>query len=243
MKRLLSIFLLLCTFTCKAQSFEGSVTYSADIEVSPSMAKMGMTRESVMKEMSEKNDWSDSMIFYYKQGNVYELMLNRTPKCYKIYLADSNKIYSMKDDGQDLCAAFDVSTSIGGKLTAKTSIAEKLDTVAVVNGVSCNVIRIKDAMTTYDYYYDPTKLVIDPALFAQYSYQGWNEYLKIARALPLRIVASIKGMMTETKTLISYKAEPVDDKLFSLPVLVRDDNSDLNALEKMMHLTIFHIKR
>jgi len=83
-------------------------------------------------------------------------------------------------------------------------------------------------------------LPVDPSLFSKHIYDGWAEFLKISNALPLKIVKTMKGMMTVTMSLISTKPEVIDEKLFLIPKLVPD--KDLNIV-KTANREIMRIKK
>ena len=77
-------------------------------------------------------------------------------------------------------------------------------------------------------------------MFSKHVYEGWAEYLKISKAIPLRVVKEVKGMMKITQTVIAEKRGPIDDKLFAVPVLVAD--KDLNPI-KIANREVMRIKK
>jgi hypothetical protein len=113
--------------------------------------------------------------------------------------------------------------------TGKKPVIKKLDTVVKVNGIDCSIVRVEWTAGTNDYYYNSSRLIVDPELFSKHIYEGWAEYLKISKALPLKIVKEVNGMMKVTQTLISEKKEQIADKLFAAPDLVVDKS--LNPLQ------------
>jgi hypothetical protein len=70
---------------------------------------------------------------------------------------------------------------------------------------------------------------VDPSLYSNHVYDGWYEFLKISKSLPIKIVKIANGMMTVTATLITSKNESIDDKLFIVPTLISD--KDLNIIK------------
>ncbi len=238
MKRfLIGIFLFTSTLL-SAQSFEGTLTYKMDFEVSEKIAKMGMNKEMLLKKMKEEGSWSDTLKMYYKGGNYYGLISNN-PKSWSFYNAATNKIYAMVENS-DICTVTDASMDTEQEMTGALPIITKLDTTVVVNGINCSIVRIKWKSGTTDNYYNSSKLIADPALYANHKFEGWEDYLKISHALPLKIVRGLAGMMVVTITLVSEKAEPISDKLFVVPVLVAD--KALNPV-KLPNREIMRIKK
>lgn len=237
MKTLLLTTLLLWTGVAFGQSFEGTLTYYSEIDILEKFKKMGLTKEMLVEKMKEDGSYTDTGKTSYKKGNYYSV-LNSNPKTRLVYRSGENKLYVMHD-GSDVCSVTDVTIDLEFTMTGKMPTVQKLDTTVVVNGATCNIVRVKWGSGTYDYYYDPTKLSADPGLFAKHTYDGWAEFLKISRALPVRIVKTVNGMMTVTQTLVSTKAGTVDEKVFSIPTLVPD--KELNII-KMPNSEIMRIK-
>lgn len=212
-------------FTIKilsGQSFEGTLTYVTDLEISENVLKMGMSKQLLIDKMKEDGSWSDTLIVSYKGGNYYGL-LNRNSKSCGFYNAGTNKIYAISGgETAELCTVTDASVDLQYVKTGKMPVIKKLDTVVKVNGIDCSIVRVEWTAGTNDYYYNSSKLIVDPALYSKHVYEGWAEYLKISKALPLKIVKEVKGMMKITQTLISEKKEHIDDRLFAVPELIAD---------------------
>jgi hypothetical protein len=240
MRKILIAILFLSTGFSYGQSFEGTLTYISELEVLPKMAKMGVTKEMLLDKMKLDGSWSDTIKTSYKNGNYFTL-LNNNLKSRTIYKSDSNKIYSLQDgDVSDICTVTDASIDLEFTLTGKLPIVEKLDTTTFVDGINCNIVRVKWKSGTYDYYYNSNKLTVDATLFAKHMYDGWSGYLKISNSLPLKIVKTTKGMMTITMTLVSSKVEVVNEKIFSIPTLISDN--DLNIV-KIANREVMRIKK
>ncbi|MBN8572638.1 MAG: hypothetical protein J0M05_01890 [Candidatus Kapabacteria bacterium] len=240
MKKTLMTIIILWTVPVYGQSFEGTLSYISDFELAENMKKMGMTKEMLHDKMKQDGSYSDTIKISYKQGNYY-ILTNNNPKSWSIYKAETNKIYTMQDgDAADICTVTDASIDLQFTMTSKMPTIEKLDTTVIVGGVSCSIVRVKWKSGTYDYYYDPTKLTVDPALFSKHVYDGWADFLKISKALPVKIVKTTKGMMTVTMTLVTTKTEVIDEKLFSIPKLVPD--KDLNLI-KIANREVMRVKK
>ena len=55
---LILIFILNLAF---GQSFEGTLVYTTDLEISPKLEKMGMTKQSLIEKMKEDGSWLDTL--------------------------------------------------------------------------------------------------------------------------------------------------------------------------------------
>jgi hypothetical protein len=240
MRQILITIILFTTGLCFGQSFEGTLTYVSDFEVSEKLAKMGMTKQMLLDKMKKDGSLIDTIRISYKSGDYYTL-LNNNPKSWAIYRADSNRIYSMQDgEASNICTVTDASIDLEFTMTGKMPTVVKLDTTVNVDGVICSIVRVKWKSGNYDYYFNSAKLTVNPTFFAKHIYDGWAEYLKISNSLPLRIVKSTLGMMTHTMTLVSAKTEVIDEKIFLIPTLIPD--KDLNIV-KVANREIMRIKK
>ena len=92
MREILATVILLTNLISFGQSYEGTLTYVTDFEVSEKLVKMGMTIQMLLDKMKSEGSWSDTIKTYYKQGNYFTL-LNTNPKSWSVYRWDNNKIY------------------------------------------------------------------------------------------------------------------------------------------------------
>ena len=240
MRQILTMTFLYSTLLSFGQSFEGTLTYVADIEVAEKLAKMGMTKQVLLDKMKSEGSWSDTVRISYKRGNYY-MLLNNNPKSWSIYKAETNKIYAMQDgDASDICTVTDASIDLEYTLTGKMPTVENLDTSVIVNGFSCGVVRVNWNSGTYDYYYNKSEFVVDASFFSKHIYDGLANFLKISNSLPVKIVKTANGIMTMTMTLVSSKNDVVDDKIFEIPQLLSD--KDLNMV-KLPNRELMRIKK
>ena len=229
MKHTIIIFLLSISNLTFSQSFEGTLVYTTDLDVSPKLEKMGMTKQSLIEKMREDGSWLDTLSISYKLGNYYYKSSNNL-NSWLLYNSETNKIYSVQDGVKnEICSVIDASIDTEFSYTNKMPTVSKLDTSATVNNIECTVVRVKWKSGTYDYYYNSTMLMVNPDFYNHHIYDGWYEFLKISKSLPIKIVKTMNGMMTITQTLITTKKDPIDDKLFVVPNLVSD--KDLNVIK------------
>ncbi|SHH21518.1 hypothetical protein SAMN04488109_3201 [Chryseolinea serpens] len=231
MTRLLTLLLLCTTLLSQAQSFEGTLVYKADYEVTVSekMKASGITAEKIIDRMKSDGSYIDTVKSTYKKGN-YRSEMNSHPSTWVIYRNDANKLYTFQDgEAKDICTVTDMSIDLEFQLTGKKPVITKLDTTVNVGGTPCEVVRVKWQSGSYDYYFNKTKNAIDPTLYAKHVYDGWADYLSIAKALPIKIVKRVGKLSVITLTLVAQKTGPVDDALFKIPKLAED--KDLNMIK------------
>lgn len=229
MTKIFTTIILLWTGLLYGQSFEGTLYYVSDFELAENMKKMGMTKEILLDKMIQEGTYSDTIAISYKQGN-YFTVTNNNPKSWSIYNAEANKIYAMQDgEAADICTVTDASIDLEFTYTGVMPAIQLLNTRVNIDGISCSIVSVKWKSGTYDYYFDPTKLLVDPELFSKHTYDGWADFLKISKALPVKIVKTTEGIMSITMTLVAIKSEVIDEKLFLIPKLVPD--KDLNMVK------------
>ena len=220
---LISFFALRSAFS---QNFEGTLSYSVKMEVSEKMQKYGVTKEILIEKMRKEGTWADTIFISYKNGNYIQQMgINKF--AWSVYSVDSNKLYSFQK-GSDICTVINTSIDLEEEMFGTPPKISLLDTSVVINDLECSIVRVKWKSGYYDYYFNTLKNPISPEFYKLYKYDGWYEYLKIAKSLPIRIVKSNKGMMTITMTLVNTSLHNVNDDLFKIPKLVYE--KDLNIV-------------
>jgi hypothetical protein len=233
------VWLLILAFSfpsiAYAQSFEGTITYLNDFEVSKKFLEMGLTKEVLAAELKKKGGWFDTVRVSYKKGN-YIFLTNSLLK--KIYRSSENKIYTFDDPDGEICS---VQNAVDLKLNGepdKPQVTE-LDSTATILGMPCKIIRMKWPMSQVDFYYNAGQAKVDPSLFGSHSYEGLSEFVSRTKCLPLQIVRQMMGMSL-IQTALAIKPQEVKDNLFSIPELVED--KELNAL-KIPGITFMRIKK
>ncbi len=238
MKFFLILILFLSSKSSYGQLFQGYLTYTSKIEISKKLEKTGITQEQLITRLKREGTFADTITVSYRQEN-YCVMRNTNPKSWSIYLGDSNKIYSMQEgELSDICYVTDASIDLEFQLTGNKPIVKELDTSVTVNDHKCHVVRVKWKAGTYDYYYDTSILKVDPVLFLKHEYDGWAEYLQLAKSLPIQIVMTTNGIMTNTMTLLYSKELVIDQKLFRIPNVVLDERLNILRLPNKVAMRI-----
>lgn len=229
----------LLTFTLVlAQTFQGTLTYVQDFDLPKSFLDMGITKEMMNEKIRSSGDWFDTVRISYRDGN-YHALTNSSKKSWKIYKADENKLYSFVtgDDGVICVVQKAVDLDMTG--APDKPVTTQLDTTVTILGHPCKVVRMKWQLGAMDYYYNPSVNTVRPELFAQHSSEGFAEFLKISRSLPLRVVRNAMGL-TIVQTLTAAKAGEVKADLFAIPKLEPD--KQLNVMN-MPGTEIFRVKK
>ena len=242
MKQAFTFLFLLVAVVVNGQSYEGTLVYKTEyiFQLSEKMKQMGITDEMMKEKMKKEGSMPDSIKTCYKQRD-YISYTNFTPASWSVYKSKENKLYTFQEgEASDLCTVTDVSVDLEEQMTGNKTVIEKLDTLVDFNGMKCEVVRVKWKTGNYDYYYNNSLLKVDYRLFQNHVYDGWADYLKIAGALPVKIVKSVKGIATVTFSLIRHTEEPIDAHLFEIPKLIKDE--ELNVI-KVANREIMRIEK
>ena len=219
MQKITFIILTFIATISFGQNFEGTLTYTTDIELSEKMKEMGLTKEILMKKMEEENSFSSKINYCYKEGN-YLIKMSDNGTSSK-YIGEKNTIYTREKD-DDLIVAIDASIDLENQMFGTTPKIEKKETDVIILDKKCNKVVVTWKTGVYEYYYNSDFLKMDSNLYKNHKYDMWFEYLKISNALPLRIVKKTAGMMTLTMDLIDLKEHNIDITEFDLPKMKLD---------------------
>jgi hypothetical protein len=202
MKRYL--FALAVTLLCIAattdtpKSFEGLVTYKNAIK---SKIK-GATDAQILKMMGDKMD------YYFKEGN-YKTVCNGSLIQWQLYDSKTNRLYT-KVALSETIYYNDAAENKDTLLTTKVNKG-----VATILGYKCDEVILTTTSGIEKYYFN-SKFAVDPALYSRHLYQNFYDYLKVAKALPLKMILDTKEL-TVTSEATKITPTAVDDKEFQLP--------------------------
>lgn len=219
-------FLLVVVVSCtpkETRNFQGTLTYLQDIVVPRAYINMGTTKEALVGQMKKEGLWADTVTVTYDGAGNYRLSMNNAQQAYKIYLADSNRIYTfVKTPEMEQCIVQDaVEFDLNTRGVMRSTLVP-VDTTVTINGVACATIRMRGGQGIVDYFYDSTQMHVEPHLFSRHSLEGWSDYVRKSKSLPLGIRRRNIGGIELTQILAGYKSETVDPQLFILPPMERD---------------------
>ncbi len=225
---LITITLLSCsTRESTTDNFQGTLIYSQDIVVPQKFVDMGTTREKLMTMMKQEGLWADTVTIMYDGAGNYRLSMNNNQKVYKIYLADSNKIYTFVQTPEMVQCI--IQEAVEYDINTQSPVLSKMlpvDTTVTINGATCTTIRMGSTQSTVDYYYDSTQLKVNPALYSRHRIEGFADYFMKARSLPLGMRRR-NGGIELVQTLTKVKPGAVREELFRIPAL--EEDSSLNV--------------
>jgi hypothetical protein len=239
MKTVSKIYAIVSLFTviyipsiAVGQNFEGVINYQFDISLSKKFIEMGITKEAITSQLKKNNSWYDSVKMYFKGGNYFSLSNNGS---YKIYKADANKIFNF-NSGENTCAVQDgVDLDLEGK-PDKPRVIE-LDTLVMIMGFPCKVIRMKWPLSQVDYYYNASQAKVEPNYFAKHSQEGLSLFIEKSKSLPLRIARLVMGIQI-IQTATEIKSVSVKEDVFKIPELIDDESLNLFKLPGMKIMRI-----
>jgi len=228
MTRTITILLLTITTALSAQNFEGTLTYSVDFKISQKMLDMGMTKEMLKSKMQSDGSWADTIKISYKEGFYKQLNLS-SDNSWVIYRPDSNKLYTFQGgEASDICTVNDASIDLEQKMIGKMPSVSLLDTIVKFKEYQLKMVEVKWKSGTYFYLFDEKYFQTNPELYKGHIYDGYYEFLKIAKSLPIMIIKETGGMMTITMSLVKSNESKLTESLFKIPELVKDE--ELNSL-------------
>ena len=203
MKIVPSIALLFAlTLTACAQQFEGKIIYQNKYK-----SKIAAVSDEQMTGMM------GSRQEYFIKGGNYKSVTDGTYLQWQIYINRDNRLYN-KFSNSDTIVWND-----GG--TAGEPVLEVLQRkdVTEILGYKCDELILKRKNKTATYYFNQ-RLSVDETMYSKHLFGGWHEYLKLARALPLKGVIDTPEF-TLTTTAVEVIPMKVEDKEFILPQNVK----------------------
>jgi len=231
-KIILIIFLIASPFL-KAQSFEGTLTYLCE-----GLINNNKTEISELKSLTN-GGWSDTIRITFKKGDYFEVGNNKTHSK-RLYRADSNKIYAWgQPKDTNICTIYETNLDLIKKTKKQEEKFGILDTLVVVKGVLCKVIRITSNSLTYEYYFNDSLYKMQSNYYSKHCWQGWYTFLKHTNALPIMIVVKTKtksNSITACMTLVEAKEEFVNEQLFNVPELLPSEIKSFITNQKVMLL-------
>jgi len=199
MKHLITtlIFSVIC-LAGSAQSFEGKVIYHTTYE--SNMA--GVSTEQLTKMAG------DTCKYYMKGGN-YRSDLNGTYYIWQIYINRDNKLYNKFSNSGTI--RWD-----DGAINKDTIYKVQLNKgVTEILGYKCDELIFTCKSDTEKYYFT-SKFHINSDLYTKQVYQNWYDYLKIAKAMPLKMVMTSKDINV-SMVAVDITPMKIDESMFTLP--------------------------
>jgi hypothetical protein len=197
-KFLTTLITFLIISTVSGQTFEGKITYQNSYKSNlPNVTDQQFT--SMMGSTQE----------YIIKGGNYKSSTNGTMFTWQLYLNSDNKLYSKMSNSETILWN---DGSINKDSILKVELNKQS---AEILGYMCDELVLTCKSGIQKYYFS-SKIAVDVSLFSNHLYGNWYDYVKLAKALPLKIV-----METESFTLTSVAIEvmelKIDEKELKLP--------------------------
>lgn len=229
MKKVCIILLLaLLTLGVKAQSFEGTITYVTELDI---MGVMGADKTLKSKLKSEVN-WIDTVRTTYKGGYYKQLNISSKKNVWNIYRSDSAKLYSFEDgEKSDFCIVKNTNEDTEFQLTGKMPSISLLDTIVEYKEYKLQMVEVKWKSGKFYYLFDKNYLIANPEKYKEHVYDGFYEYLKIAKSYPIVIIKEMGGVTKITISMIDFVKNSVEDSIFAIPDLESINDVETSKLE------------
>ena len=199
MKKIISIALMvLTTVTVFAQNFEGKITYQNSYK-----SKLPTVKDEQFNAMMGTRQE------YYIKGGNYKSVSNGTFSQWQLYINKDNKLYSKMANSETILwnDANENNDSII-EVQIHKGVTEIID-------YKCDELILTCKTGTQKYYFN-SKLGVDTKIYANHKYGNWYDYLKLANAVPLKVIIDNQQFTMESVATVVNPLK-LDDKEFQLP--------------------------
>lgn len=215
-KALLFIVALFNFYLVHGQSFEGKLTFKVEFDIkTQKIGGFEITEEQVIDKLNSEGKYFDTLTVTIKEGN-YITEDNSSLENKVIYKSDLNRLYSFeRDSGHETIT--DAYKYNALNLDVEKPRVEKIDTVKVINGVDCHLLRLSwDGLGEEYYFYNSEMARLDPKLFEGHNYDYFNTVVGHTNSYPLEIIKRINGFIEVRMTCVSVSEEIINDELFDI---------------------------
>jgi hypothetical protein len=199
MKKILIIALAILTVEIVyGQTFEGKITYQNTYK-----SKLpNVTDQQFTSMMGSTQD-------YIIKGGNYKSSANGTMFLWQLYINSDNKLYSKMSNSETILWN-------DGAVNADSVLKVEMNKQVIdILGYKCDELVLTCKSGVQKYYFN-SKLGVDISLYAKHRYGNWYDYLKVAKALPLKSVIETQQFIL-TSIATEAKEMRIDDKELKLP--------------------------
>jgi hypothetical protein len=159
-----------------------------------------------------------------------------------LYKSDLNKIYTFQS-GFEYVLITDANNYNAKGLELKGPKIEQLDSVKIINGHRCKLLKLSWGRLGEEYYfYNPYIAKLDPKLFGKHNYEYLNTIIELTNSYPLEIVKKINNFVSVKMTLVAISEHKIDDSLFELPELEKAEKDYYEMMLKMTGSEVMKLK-
>ena len=191
-------YLIFVSAACFAQTFEGKITYANTYK-----SKFPNLTDQQLTEMM------GPLFEYFFKGPDYKTQSNGTLMQWQLYNSNDNKLYS-KLSNSDSAIWNDVTVNPDSVLKAEVHAA-----VTEILGYTCDELVLTCKSGIQKYYYN-SKISLDHTLYQKHKLGNWYDYVKVAKAVPLKMVIDSPQFVLES-TATAIDPVKLEAKIFLLP--------------------------
>jgi len=198
MRKILTILMTVLTATVFGQTFEGKITYQ-------------ITYKSKLPNLTDQQFGSmlGTIQEYIIRGGNYKSSVNGTLVQWQLYINADNKLYTKMSNSETI---FWNDGNVNSDSVLKVEVNKG---VTEILGYICDEVILTCKSGIQKYYFN-TKLIVDISLYTNHLFGNWYDFLKIAKALPLKSVIENQQLILES-VAIDVKTMKLEDKDFRLP--------------------------
>lgn len=198
MKKILTIVMAVLTATVFGQTFEGEIIYQNTYT-----SKLpNITDQQITSMMGSTQN-------YIIKGGNYKSSANGTMFLWQLYINKDNKLYNKMSNSEIIL------WNDGGANPDSVLSVEVNRGVTDILGYKCDEVILTCVSGIQKYYFN-SRLGVDISLYSGHLYGNWYDYLKVAKALPLKSIID-NAQFTLTSVSTEIKEIKLDDRVFQLP--------------------------
>ncbi len=196
------------------QTFEGKITYQVNYK-SKHPNVQDQQFNSMMGTIQE----------YIIKGGDYKYSFNGAVMQWQLYNSKENRLYNKMSNSES------VQWNDAGNNPDKVISVVVNKGVTEILGYKCDELIMTCKSGIQKYYFNE-KIAVDISLFKNHTYGNWYEYLKVAKALPLKSIIDTPQFVVES-VATEITAMEIDDKEFQLPKNAKPAKSPYATKEKL----------
>ena len=194
----IALVFLTVTLTVHSQTFEGKIIYQNTLK-----SKLPNTTDQELTSiMGSTQD-------YIIKGGNYRSSTNGRVLIWQLYINRENRLYNKMSNSETIL------WNDGGHEPKTVLKIEINKGVIEILGYKCDEAILTTKGGVQRYYFN-SKLGVDITLYSRHLFGNWYDYLKVAKAVPLKMVVETPQFIL-TSIATEIKEMKLDDTEFQLP--------------------------
>ncbi len=221
-----------------SQSFEGVITYSVEFEMK---GKLEELKDQVLEKLEREGAFYDTVKIFIK-GDRYKKITNAEKAKSTIYIPEENELYFF-EKGSEYVTILTAAEYGAINLNLPEPEVVKLDSVKMINGIHCNLLKLKWGNFGEGYYaYNSEKASIDPVLYREHNFEYLNVVLAATKSYPLEMTSDLNNVIAIRMTLASLQAVELTNEVFQIPALKKAEKKMTKFVDQATKGRIMKIK-